>query len=250
MRKIEKHKLISSITKEALPLKVKVEDGKLSGENNQRQEHNMKLFLGYTYPIILQIERVKLISLCLDCKKRTKESNNIIITLEDYFKDIYGLFERVLSLIKYVYKINSPKRGIDYVIHKLKEKKSNSNISSLIKKLQEIKSNEIYKIILDIRINATHYNSPMRDDENIKKLIKYELILNTQDSIFYLEGDFKKILRKTKKRYKENMNKINDKTEKDILELLDIIYKEHTKYIKTLDTTPKKFSINIQDKFI
>lgn len=251
MEKIESHKLIISIEKEALPLNHKIKNGIFSGENNQRQKYNMKLFLKYVCPIILQIERIELIPSCLNCNKITKKSNNIIIPLENYFKDIYGLFERVLSLIKYIYKIKSKKRGIHYVIQELEK----NNIFSLVKKLKKIESDKIYKIVLDIRTDATHYNSPMRNIKSVERLIKYENILDIKNNkneflYFLLKKDFKKELRKTKRIYKEYIDKINRKTEKDIIGLLDIIYDKYMKYIETLNTTPKKFSINIINKFI
>jgi hypothetical protein len=191
-------------------------------------------------PIISQVKRIELISFCFNCKnKELKKSEKVIIPTENYFRDFIGLWDRVLNFIKYIYDIKQTS-SIDDVI------KNDTVDKKLRNKLKDIKDN--FDRVYRIRVDSTHVNSPIEEcDEDIRRMISYENLLTETLTDKKLDGTFKFRLeallditfKKNKKKYKNLMDLLNERLEKELYELLDIVYCKYDNNLKPLSTVKK-----------
>ena len=149
------------------------------------------------------------------------------------------MWDRVLNFIKYIYDIKQTS-SIDDVI------KNDTVDKKLRNKLKDIKDN--FDRVYRIRVDSTHVNSPIEEcDEDIRRMISYENLLTETLTDKKLDGTFKFRLeallditfKKNKKKYKNLMDLLNERLEKELYELLDIVYCKYDNNLKPLSTVKR-----------
>lgn len=233
--KLENADFIEKVTNRLNLENVKLEEFYITSERNR---YNVKLFLEYICPLISQQKKVEISSSCLLCSnKKISKSDKLVYVTENYIKDVYALYDRVINLAKFIYGIDPECKLYQF----LKDEK----LDILFKeKFEEIKNK--LSFIHDLRVDSTHINSPLEDDRDIHDIKACEMLLQAKS----IKPEIKEVLSKRKEylygakivKIEDFMNGLNEYNEKKINELLEILkiqYEENNDRLSDVEYSKK-----------